>query len=216
MQSIILGVDTVLAVIAPLFKKKLRDIIMIATQVMQIVALIMSFGCEKSMLLYGYVLWAFVVQLIAIISIPLSFNRNLKKSSSISEFTENIRTMYYVSLLIDIVFISLTFEMLMMQRNIVTWIISVCIYIWSIMLIIRDCMTIKDIKKMRERNFASTKKVITFKSKSRTMLNKKYSTWFIEDENERNLVLEKGKKYTIKYMDYTTGEYYISIKEFKK
>lgn len=145
--------------------------------------------------------------------VSLHFKVDLLKSKSLEDFIEN-RGVAYKVWIIEVIYIIAGVIAFRINKF-----ISIAIIAVSLVTFIRDIMNEKDIKTIKECNYATDTKIITVSSSNglSKLVNNKYTLYYMLDEKKRGIdnykALKIGKSYRVTLLKFAAGDYIIDYKE---
>lgn len=177
-------------------------------------------------IIYKWTWIGWIIQIILAVTWQLInaslFNANIIKSKSIESFGNKQKILYKVSIVMDLLMFSIV--VLMFADKTVhgtLGFIKIAIIIgwgfWTILLLLRDALSLKDLILIEKCNYNHISKTIKVSKIDKHLVNNKYSIWYMKDNDKRKKDIYKsfkiGNSYELSLITIGSGDYIVDFKE---
>lgn len=172
------------------------------------------FGCGG---ISGWAATSMLIGILGQVILECDFDTRLIKSKSIEEFCTKQKKVYIASILLDLSMLQVIGHYCLGRKTPFILHIIVWLYIiWVMHLLLRDILSLMDIKSIKTIGYASKRKVITANIINRRLINNKYTIWYMKDDAKRIKEVHKkfkqGAKYEVEIIKGHIGEYIVDYK----
>lgn len=172
------------------------------------------FGCGG---ISGWAATSMLIGILGQVILECDFDTRLIKSKSIEEFCNKQKKVYIASILLDLSMLQVIGHYFLGRNLQFILHITVWLYIiWVMHLLLRDILSLMDIKSIKTIGYASKRKVITANIINRRLINNKYTIWYMKDDAKRIKEVHKkfkqGAKYEVEIIKGHLGEYIVDYK----
>ena len=172
------------------------------------------FGCGG---ISGWAATSMLIGILGQVILECDFDTRLIKSKSIEEFCNKQKKVYIASIILDLSMLQVIGHYFLGRNLQFILHITVWLYIiWVMHLLLRDILSLMDIKSIKTIGYASKRKVITANIINRRLINNKYTIWYMKDDAKRIKEVHKkfkqGAKYEVEIIKGHLGEYIVDYK----